>query len=126
MIFGLGLIGVIICLVCHVMNNKGYISNTGSMLSSERDRLALFNFSYVAVLHVVTGIVLATAAFDVIARLHIFGVMSFISLTYLLFFVWRTYVGFVIGQANKKLEVLEVFGFLLTGASAIAGLYFVK
>ena len=126
MIFGLGCIGVLICLYCHVMNNKDYISNPNSMLASQRDRLNLFNFSYITVLHIVTGIVLAIAAFDVIAKLHIFGLMSFIALIYSLFFIWRTYTGFVIGQPNRKLELLEILGFLITGVSALGGLYFVK
>ena len=125
MIFGLGFIGALICLYCHIINNKGNISESSTMLSSEKDRLNLFNFSYVAVLHVVTGIVLATAAFDVISKMHIFGLMSFISLVYLLFFVWRAYAGFVQGQQNSKLELLEMLGFLIVGISTLSGLYFV-
>ena len=126
MIFGLGLIGAAICLYCHIMKNKDYISGANTMLSSEKDRLMLFNFSYITVLHVITGAVLATAAFDVIAKMHIFGLMSFISLLYLLFFVWRIYAGSVAGQSNKKLDILEIIGFLVTGLSAVGGLYFVK
>ncbi|RYV02806.1 hypothetical protein SOPP22_07625 [Shewanella sp. OPT22] len=126
MIFGLGLIGAAICLYCHIMSNKNYISGANTMLSSEKDKLALFNFSYIVVLHVITGAVLAVAAFDVISKMHIFGLMSFISLLYLLFFVWRSYLGFVVGQPYKKLDYLEMLGFLITGLSAVGGLYFVK
>ena len=124
MIFGLGFIGAAICLYCHFMNNKDHVFNISTMLSTQRDRLSLFNFSYVVVLHVVTGVVLATAAFDVIAKIHIFGLMSYISLNYFLFFVWRAYAGFVQGQGNSKLELLEMLGFLVVGISAVSGLYF--
>ncbi|MGB0894481.1 MAG: hypothetical protein ACPGUD_08745 [Parashewanella sp.] len=115
MYFGLGFLLSVLVTLFNLKNQRNKLQVGTSC--------AVVNSSFVSVFHVLSSLVLMAATFGWIAKNHLFGLMSFISLNYFLFATWFLYAQFSGAVEKARNNYLIIAGFLLISTLSLVGLY---
>ncbi|MCL1080171.1 hypothetical protein D5R81_00420 [Parashewanella spongiae] len=123
MFFIAGFLAVLTVFVCHLLGFRSKFPRQESLVQALDVKSEKIYYHYITLFHIVSGAVLFLTCFDVIAKTHLYGLLSFIALNYFLFFVWRAYSIFVSGYKSTVFGKIELLGLLLAGVFCLSSLY---